>query len=179
MKSAGANGLGLLTRRIEIILTSSRDASARTRSFLNELEIIIPNSLKINRGRRSLDEVFSLAYRLGASSVLLVLTDKGNPSKLELYSISHNIVNLEYKLKIESLSLISDVKLKKAPRLPCIDKFECTELTGFLSSLNLLRFSKCRSFMDLLKQGSSCEIIFKDLKGEKLNPKMRLSICST
>ncbi len=179
MKSAEANGPVLLTRRIDIILTSSRDASTRTRSFLNELEIVIPNSLKINRGRRSLNEIFSLAYKLGARTVLLVSTHKGNPSMLILYSIGHNLVNLKYKLRIESLSLISDVKLKKAPRYPCIGRFECSELAGFLSDLNLLRFSKCGSSMDLLRQGNSCEIIFKDLNGEKLSPRIRVSVCST
>ncbi|WP_243666398.1 hypothetical protein [Vulcanisaeta sp. JCM 16159] len=44
-----------------IALTSSRDAGIRMRQFLNELELVIPNAVKVNRGKLSIIEVASKA----------------------------------------------------------------------------------------------------------------------
>ncbi len=171
------NGLDLHIPRTDIIITSSRDASKRTRSFLNELEIIIPNSLKINRGRQSFREITRISYDIGARFLLFVLTYKGNPSYLELYTISYNATILKYKLGISSISLISDVKNKKIPRNPCINKMECAELIDFISDINILRLTRCESFLNIIKLSEKeCEIYFTDLKGNNIGPSMRLLI---
>ncbi len=49
-----------------IVLTSSRDASIRMRQFLNELELVIPNAVKVNRGgKSSIIEIAGKALALG------------------------------------------------------------------------------------------------------------------
>lgn len=48
-----------------IVLTSSRDASIRMRQFLNELELVIPNAVKVNRGKSSIIEIAGKALSLG------------------------------------------------------------------------------------------------------------------
>lgn len=171
------NGLVLHTPRTDIIITSSRDASKRTRSFLNELELAIPNSLKINRGRQSFRQILHISYDIGARFLLFILTYKGNPSYLELYNISYNSTILKYKFRINSISLVSDVKDKKIPRNPCINKLECKKLMDFITDINLFRLTRCESFLNIIKLSEKeCEIYFTDLKGYKIGPSMRLLV---
>jgi U3 small nucleolar ribonucleoprotein protein IMP4 len=177
VKNAAQNGLVLHTPRTDIIITSSRDASKRTRSFLNELELIIPNSLKINRGRQSFREILNISYEIGARFLLFILTYKGNPAFLELYNISYNAILLKYKFRISSISLVSDTKNKRIPRNPCINKMECKILTDFITDINLFRLTRCETYLNIVRLSEKeCEIYFTDLKGYRIGPSLRLLI---
>ncbi|WP_243678313.1 hypothetical protein [Vulcanisaeta distributa] len=61
-----------------IVLTSSRDASIRMRQFLNELELVIPNAVKVNRGgKSSIIEIAGKALSLGGANKILYIGSRG------------------------------------------------------------------------------------------------------
>ncbi|MEM3702996.1 MAG: hypothetical protein QXX79_01035 [Candidatus Bathyarchaeia archaeon] len=71
-----------------ILLTTSRRPTKGIRTFCLDLSHTIPNVLRINRGKLSLEGVAEKALELKAEKVLVVNRWKGGPGKIELYVVS-------------------------------------------------------------------------------------------
>lgn len=71
-----------------IVFTTSRGPSRRVRSFCRELGASIAYAVKMNRGKRSMEEAALEALRLGASRMAIVYSFKGNPSRIDFYELS-------------------------------------------------------------------------------------------
>lgn len=90
-----------------ILLTTSRRPTKGIRTFCKDLSHTIPNILRINRGKLSLEGLAAKALELGAQKVIIVDRWKGGPGKIELY-------RLEGKLQlIPPLIYLRSVKLHR------------------------------------------------------------------
>ncbi|BDC19318.1 hypothetical protein HS5_22080 [Acidianus sp. HS-5] len=130
------------------------------------MECVIPNSVKHNRGKSSINEIFFLCKKLNCRFILYIDSNKGNPSRILLYDFIQD--KIRYELKIIGISTLSDFKIrrKRIDRI-CIRNIECKELIPFLIDLNLFNISSCDNFVDMLKKDEVCEMKFVS-KFEKL-----------
>ncbi len=77
-----------------LIVTSSRHVNARVRSLVKELARVIPGAIKLNRGKLSIEELFSLAKGLGAKRVVIVCRGlMGNPGRIIFLDTSEEEVS--------------------------------------------------------------------------------------
>jgi len=72
----------------KILLTTSRRPTSLMRTFGNDLARSIPNAVRVNRGKLSMDRVAEKALEYAAEKVLIVDRWQGGPGKIELFRIS-------------------------------------------------------------------------------------------
>ena len=90
-----------------ILLTTSRRPTKGIRTFCKDLSHTIPNILRINRGKLSLEGLAAKALELGAKKVIIIDRWKGGPGKIELY-------RLEGRLQpVPPLIYLRGVKLRR------------------------------------------------------------------
>ncbi len=101
------------------LLTTSRRPTQRVRSFCNDIVHISPKTfIKQNRGKRNLAELAVEVYEKNLDGMILVSTSKGNPGKIDFYTIVGG-----GKLRRLLAVIIGGVKLLRempynAPRVP-------------------------------------------------------------
>ena len=148
MRSAAQSGRGLPIRRTRVIFTSTRDAPVRVRSFLNELEDVIPFSKRINRGRQSLDAILRKAKFFQASYLVVVGIRKGNPWFLLVYDLYTS--SLKYNLRILGVTLRKEIlkveKDSKKVRKGCIGSIEHDTIKKLLLDLGYYSISSCDAY---------------------------------
>ncbi|WP_052290704.1 Brix domain-containing protein [Caldivirga maquilingensis] len=93
-----------------VVLTTSRDASTRLRQFINELELAVPNAVKVNRGRSGLVDLALNALEMGARHIVVFNSFHGNPSSMVIYRIRENsLVKLPYVITLTGVKLLKDI----------------------------------------------------------------------
>jgi len=170
----------LPTRRIDVILTSSRDASKRTRRFLRELSYVIPNSIRVNRGRTPLSEVFNRARSLNASKVVLVATIKGNPSLILVFGTDKRLL---HALRIKGFTLsydlggkdnIADLTNAYARGATfCIKESDCPFVAELLINLNYSLMDECDVYSFAKREDNICVLTFRNREGKLIPPIIR------
>ncbi|HDI01780.1 MAG TPA: hypothetical protein ENF78_05070 [Candidatus Bathyarchaeota archaeon] len=70
-----------------IMITMSRRPTPIIRTFCNELAAVLPNAIRVNRGKMSFEDIAEKAWELEADKVILVARWKGNPGKMCLYNV--------------------------------------------------------------------------------------------
>ncbi|MEO3993789.1 MAG: hypothetical protein QN229_05765 [Desulfurococcaceae archaeon TW002] len=99
-----------------LLITTSREPSRRTRSFVNDLIKVIPNSIKLNRGKATYEDIAAIAKRYFSYGVLIVLEKKGNPSALAyLVPASTASLTRKYLVLISSLKLLREIRDHQIP----------------------------------------------------------------
>jgi len=93
---------------MRIILTTSRRPTQRVRSFVKDLYSVIPQAIRINRGKATLNDLASYALEINAEKILVVITRKGNPGSILIYG-----VDLEGKPIALCRIVISGIKLSR------------------------------------------------------------------
>jgi len=92
-----------------ILITSSRDPSQRTRTFINEISSVLPNSIKITRGKLSLEDLNYIILKYNIEELIIIGEFKGNPGRIEIY-----IPNKNYDRPKKSFEMIiNGVTLRK------------------------------------------------------------------
>jgi len=71
----------------KILLTTSRSPTPKIRTFCNDLTRVIPNVMRVNRGKMSMNEVAEKAIEYGADRVVIVDRWQGGPGKIEFFHI--------------------------------------------------------------------------------------------
>jgi len=71
----------------KILLTTSRNPTPRIRTFCNDLTRVIPNIMRVNRGKMSIDEVAVKTLEQGADRVVIVDRWQGGTAKIEFFRI--------------------------------------------------------------------------------------------
>lgn len=71
-----------------ILVTTSHKPSPRTRTFIKDLTSVIPMSMKVNRGHKTLDELALEAIKLGFNFFAVVQEKHGNPCALDIYEVT-------------------------------------------------------------------------------------------
>ncbi len=69
------------------LLTTSHKPSRRLRSFLKDFASILPGAIKINRGKRKLEDLLYDAIELKASRLIILREFKGNPAGIDVYRV--------------------------------------------------------------------------------------------
>jgi rRNA maturation protein Rpf1 len=101
--------------RPKILFTTSRKPTNRIRTFCRDLVYSIPNTLRINRGKLSLNALAEKALELGANRIVIIDRWKGGPGKIEFFQIRerlHQVPPLIY-LKGVKLRREFDTKVKR------------------------------------------------------------------
>jgi len=74
----------------KILLTTSRNPTPRMRTFCNDLANVIPNLLRVNRGKMSTDEVAEKALELNADRVVIVDRWHGGPGSIKFFRVGES-----------------------------------------------------------------------------------------
>jgi len=69
---------------VRLVITTSRRPTQRIREFCKDLFEVIPSSIKLNRGKLSVEGMCAMASDLGATGVLVVEREKGGPGRIVL-----------------------------------------------------------------------------------------------
>ena len=100
-----------------LALSSSRKPPGRVRQLINEISLILPRSIKIQRGHLSLEELGRKAYTKSCSHIILVSSRHGNPSLLSGFEIK--LKNEEFSINwcfdwiIQNVKLANELKIKR------------------------------------------------------------------
>lgn len=70
-----------------ILVTTSHKPSQRTRSFIKDLSMVLPCSVTVNRGKKTLEELGIEAYRHKARYIFITGERRGNPSIIRIYHV--------------------------------------------------------------------------------------------
>ncbi|MEM3923121.1 MAG: hypothetical protein QXZ48_02360 [Zestosphaera sp.] len=99
-----------------LLITTSREPSRRTRSFVNDLVRVVPNSIKFNRGKATYEDLAAITKHYSSHGVLMVLEKKGNPSALT-YLVPGDTTNLvkKYLMLMSSLKLLREIRGHQIP----------------------------------------------------------------
>ncbi len=73
--------------RVRVIVTTSHRPSQRVRSFAKDLAAVLPDAVKVNRGKSSLRDLYYDAVGYGAERVVIVGVWKGNPGAVRVYAV--------------------------------------------------------------------------------------------
>ncbi len=112
--------MAFLEKKVRIIFTTSHKPSPKLRTFIKELVATIPFSIKINRGKKTLNMLYLEALEMGAKNVVIGLERKGNPSGLVLYKVLEKPLGLrrEVLVKISGVSLWREIANAVKPYNP-------------------------------------------------------------
>lgn len=72
----------------KLVITTTRNPPKRTSSFVTDLVRSIPDTTKLMRGGKSIEDLFYETQRREASKLLIVYSFNGNPSRLDYYDFS-------------------------------------------------------------------------------------------
>jgi len=89
-------------------LTTSRRPTNLIRTFCNDLARSIPDSVRINRGKLSLNGVAEKALEYTAEKVVIVDRWQGGPGKIELFKVSP-----EGLMPVPPIILVSGMRLRR------------------------------------------------------------------
>ena len=72
-----------------VLVTTSRDPSSRLSGFAKEIRLLLPTSIRLNRGNYILPELVSSAISNGLNDVILLHEHRGTPTALTISHIPH------------------------------------------------------------------------------------------
>lgn len=101
--------------RSVLLITTSREPSRRTRSFVKDLNRVIPDSVRIVRGKTTYAELANKASSLSAYGALIVLEKKGNPSALLFAKPEKLELKKVFLLKLSGISLLRELPGSQIP----------------------------------------------------------------
>jgi len=125
-----------------ILLTTSRRPTRRIRTFCRELARSIPNIVRINRGKLSLDGIGEKALEFNADRVVIVDRWRGGPGKIELFQIGpEGLIPVSPLMYIRGIRLQREFEVTKAKPIrsltittPLEKTSQVTKIAEFLSN---------------------------------------------
>jgi len=91
-----------------ILVTTSRRPTGRVRTLCRELACVIPDAIRVNRGKLSLDGVAERALEFGANRVIIIDRWKGGPGKIQFFHAGS-----EGLIPVPSTLYVSGVRLQR------------------------------------------------------------------
>jgi len=102
-----------------ILITTSHRPSRRTRTLIRDLSHVIPGSVRVNRGKKSLEDLRQEAIKYGLDRVLVVGERKGNPGLLRFYKAAiASITPTNAQVILSGVTLRRELFGKKPERVP-------------------------------------------------------------
>lgn len=72
-----------------VLVTTSRDPSTRLAAFSKEIRLLLPGSIRLNRGKTVLGELVSSAEKSGLTDIILLHEHRGTPTALTVSHFPH------------------------------------------------------------------------------------------
>jgi U3 small nucleolar ribonucleoprotein protein IMP4 len=72
-----------------VLITSSRDPSSRLSAFAKEIRLLLPTSIRLNRGNLVLADLVSSAQASGLTDIILLHEHRGTPTALTVSHFPH------------------------------------------------------------------------------------------
>ena len=88
-----------------ILLTTSRRPTGRIRTFCRDLANTIPDIVRVNRGKMSLDGVAEKAIEFEAEKVVVVDRWCGGPGRINLFKLSNGLEPVSPIMMIKNIRL--------------------------------------------------------------------------
>jgi len=166
----------------KLVITTSRRPTQRIREFCRDLQRVIPNSIRMNRGKLSMDGLRAKASELGADSVLIVEREKGGPGRITLMksdtsglwshtsvlALSHIRTRREFESKGRGQKIGAIVA---APSLNSRGRDLVTEISDFLGLSVVESFSKLRCVIDAYPHNGEVEFVVRIYpEGKEVGP---------
>jgi U3 small nucleolar ribonucleoprotein protein IMP4 len=90
----------------KILVTTSRNPTSTMRTFSNDLRRIIPNAVRVNRGKMSIDEIAEKALEHEVDRVIIVDRWQGGFGKIRFFKIGESgLVSIRPIVNIASIWL--------------------------------------------------------------------------
>jgi rRNA maturation protein Rpf1 len=150
---------------MKLIITSSREPSRRTRSFINELVDSVPHAIRFVRGKATLQDLKLYSERHGAYGVLIVYEKKANPSALVYYTGGREGLTREILIRIKSVRLRRETPTSQKP----------LGVTRLILNLEMIKPGLPYRVADALARALKPEI-FKEPKNESLSNAIELVV---
>jgi U3 small nucleolar ribonucleoprotein protein IMP4 len=167
-----------------ILVTTTRRPSKRTRSFVRDLYHVLPNSTRRNRGKMSLEDLNELAIKIGADRVIVVGTQRGNPSSLTFYEPTPSHLKPISIVSLSGVSLRREITKKRAPpsKRFCVaspDELENeAELLAKSFNVRSVKLEELKNFdisLILASEEGLRASFYRVSPMEELGPRMRIS----
>lgn len=124
----------------KILLTTSREPTAKIRTFCNDFARMIPNVVRVNRGKMGNDEIAEKALEQDAEKVVIVDRWHGGPGIIRFFKAEESgLVSIPPVVHVSGIKLIRELgapKVKPAVSLvilPSETSQEILKLAGALS----------------------------------------------
>ena len=174
-----------------IIITTSRRPSPRTRSLVKDLVAIIPGAIRITRGHLTMEELSLLAVTRGADRILVIGERRGNPSIMRFYRVEAGGYKNIVTIIIRGLALSRELRRPLPEANPSALYIEFTDdsLADFAEALMRglrakvvypgVKLSK-NSVKAVLRPRENDEAFleFFDWRGSPLGPRIRIARAS-
>ncbi|WP_276815022.1 Brix domain-containing protein [Desulfurococcus amylolyticus] len=170
-----------------ILITTSHRPSQRIRSFVKDLSSVIPYSIRVTRGKKTLEDLVIEAYKNGLSYIAIIGERRGNPSTIEIYKVDSSIMPPS-AIRISTL-LLSGVRLSREnpesirvynPRSvkveydQCVTD-ECFALADILLSITSKAFSHQPDVKIALEESEYVDVEFYSSTNHRIGPSLRIA----
>lgn len=78
---------GSVRELLKTIITTSRRPTRSSRRFVKILSLIIPDSMRVARGKYTINTLLLQALDLGVENIIVVRNRSGNPGYVDVYSV--------------------------------------------------------------------------------------------
>lgn len=103
-----------VTGKSMILLTTSRRPTKRIRTFCSDLARSIPNTVRVNRGKMSLQELAENAVERGLDRIIAIDRWKGGPGKIRLYKMGQGkLVEIPPRIYVKGVRLQRELKKRE------------------------------------------------------------------
>lgn len=123
-----------------ILLTTSRRPTGRIRTFCRDLANSIPNVVRVNRGKMSVDGVAEKAIELNANRVIIVDRWHGGPGKINLFAVTSSGLT-----SVPPLILLSGIRLRRELKERTRRLYASVTTLDTKSSSQLNKIAECLS----------------------------------
>jgi len=151
-----------------ILITTSRSPTASIRTLSNNLSWLLPNSLRLTRGKSGLKEIAGTAIQQGCSRVIILERWKTGMCKILFYSISpQGLKLLSPGIHIKSF-LANPARRKKHSRIPAVHSIRllsrdksARRLAVFLSRFLELQLVNSHDLQDMAESALTVSVTEK------------------
>ncbi len=173
--------MSVFPKKVKIIFTTSHRPSPKLRTFIKELAATIPFSIKLNRGKKTLNALYLEALGLGAKNIVVAFERKGNPSAMLLYKVLERPLGVkkEVLIRIAGVSLWREIPDAAKPYNPSSiavlvseDEIELAEaLVTMFGAQAVFEYDEAKKFDVLIKvmtKGNISLVIFENPSSRRI-----------
>ncbi len=99
-----------------LLITTSRRPTQHIRTLCNDLSRVLPNSLRINRGKLNFEGIIDKALVIKADRLIIIEKWKGGFGKIKLYTISPEVSRFYPIIYLSHVKTQNDLGFRKTIR---------------------------------------------------------------